>query len=130
MNERDERERKRKRKKDEGEEKRKVSQTIHREVWRCSNAQLVDVYSKERMNTAISLSSLQQNGTKVCCICLEKKPVDIPLINCDHRTEFCQECISQWLDLKKFDCPICRKVWQEKECVSVQIEVKRRREFC
>lgn len=70
------------------------------------------------MNTAISLTSLHQNGTKICCICLENKSVDIPLINCDHRCEFCHECISQWLELKKFDCPICRKVWQEKDCVS------------
>jgi len=45
----------------------------------------------------------------------KKKSVDIPLINCDHRYEFCNECIIQWLEMKKFDCPICRKVWQEKE---------------
>jgi hypothetical protein len=71
------------------------------------------------MNTTISLTSLnQQNGNKICCICLEKKSVDIPLINCDHRHEFCNECIIQWLEMKKFDCPICRKVWQEKESVS------------
>jgi hypothetical protein len=71
------------------------------------------------MQTTISLTSLnQQNGNKICCICLEKKSVDIPLINCDHRHEFCNECIIQWLGMKKFDCPICRKVWQEKECVS------------
>jgi hypothetical protein len=71
------------------------------------------------MNTTISLTSLnQQNGTKICCICLENKSVDIPIINCDHRHEFCNECIIQWLAMKKFDCPICRKVWQEKEYVS------------
>ncbi|CAF0836614.1 unnamed protein product [Adineta ricciae] len=70
------------------------------------------------MNTHASLTSLnqQQNGQKICCICLEKKSVDIPTINCDHRHEFCNECIVQWFALKKFDCPICRKVWQEKEC--------------
>ena len=71
------------------------------------------------MNSTISLTSLNQaNGNKICCICLEKKSVDIPIINCDHRYEFCNECIIQWLAMKKFDCPICRKVWQEKECVS------------
>ncbi len=71
------------------------------------------------MNTTISLTSLnQQNGNQICCICLEKKSVDIPIINCDHRKEFCNECIIQWLEMKKFDCPICRKVWQEKEYVS------------
>jgi hypothetical protein len=77
------------------------------------------------MNTTISVSSLnhQQNGNKICCICLEQKSVDIPLINCDHRHEFCNECILQWFAMKKFDCPICRKVWQEKECVS-QMNIK------
>lgn len=71
------------------------------------------------MNRTCSLSSLnQQNGNKICCICLEKKSVDIPIINCDHRYEFCNECIKQWFTMKKLDCPICRKVWQEKEYVS------------
>ena len=72
------------------------------------------------MNSTISLTSLNQaNGGKTCCICLEKKSVDIPIITCDHRHEFCNECIIQWLAMKKFDCPICRKVWQDKECVSL-----------
>ena len=73
------------------------------------------------MNSAVSLSSLNPNGSKICCICLEKKAVDIPLINCDHRCEFCDECISQWVEMKKFDCPICRKVWQEKDCVRIPL---------
>lgn len=74
------------------------------------------------MNSTISLTSLNQaNGSnKICCICLEKKSVDIPIITCDHRYEFCNECIIQWLAMKKFDCPICRKVWQDKECVSFE----------
>lgn len=76
------------------------------------------------MNTAISLTSLnQQNGNKICCICLERKSVDIPLIDCDHRCEFCNECIVHWFHMKKFNCPICRKVWQEKESVS-KINIK------
>ena len=71
------------------------------------------------MSTTVSLTSLnQQNGSKICCICLEKKSVDIPIINCDHRDEFCNECIMQWFTMQKFDCPICRKVWQDHECVS------------
>lgn len=71
------------------------------------------------MNGTVSLTSLnQQNGNKICCICLEKTSVDIPMINCDHRYEFCDECIMRWFTMKKLDCPICRKVWHEKECVS------------
>ena len=71
------------------------------------------------MNSTVSLTSLNQsNTTKVCCICLENKSVDIPLINCNHRYEFCNECILHWFEMKKFDSPICRQVWQEKECVS------------
>ncbi|CAF3673871.1 unnamed protein product [Rotaria sp. Silwood1] len=67
------------------------------------------------MNGTVSLTSLnQQNGNKICCICLEKTSVDIPIINCDHRYEFCNECIMQWFTMKKLDCPICRKVWQDK----------------
>jgi hypothetical protein len=78
------------------------------------------------MNTTISLTSLNQNSNKICCICLEKSSVDIPLITCDHRHEFCNECIMHWLELKKFDCPICRKVWQEKECVSKRKTLERK----
>ncbi|CAF3939506.1 unnamed protein product [Rotaria magnacalcarata] len=71
------------------------------------------------MNRTVSSTSLnQQNGNKTCCICLEKKSVDIPVINCDHRYEFCNDCITQWFAMKKLDCPICRKVWQEKEYIN------------
>jgi len=75
------------------------------------------------MNNSVSLTSLNQNGNKLCCICFAKSPVDIPLINCDHRQEFCNECIVQWLEMKKWDCPICRKVWYDKDCSDTSSQI-------
>jgi len=62
-------------------------------------------------------SVINQNNME-CEICFDKRPVYVPLINCTHSHNFCEECVKKWFLEGHSTCPKCRVIWPIQSYVS------------